>query len=242
MPQTHQPQTGWMRLGLVMSPYLATVPRTWPAQTGRMRPGWPEVPRTSARPTGVCRRRRFRLRWRGSRFLVRRSRLPGPRTPRPPCRLLPPTSTPQAGRFLTGALPSRAGQTGWSQRRAPLSRPDQTRVYLMRAHRAGLVGVPRTRVHPMGTHRVRLVGVPRTRVHPMGVHRVRLPGRRCLGPGVPRRLLCRRCLRSRRWRRPAHSGLPRPRPPNNQPNRFSRTSRAGRVSRFSRAGLAGRAG
>ena len=84
-----------------------------------------------------------------------------------------------------------------------------------------------------------LVGVPRTRALPMGARRVGLPRRRCLGPGVPRRLLCRRCLRSRRWCRPAHSGLPRPRPPSSQPNRFSRTSRAGRVSRFSRAGLVG---
>ena len=213
------------------------MPRTWPAQTGWIRPGWTEVPRTSARPTGVRRRRRLRLRWQVSRFLVRRSRLPGPRTLRPPCRLLPPTSTPQTGQPLTGALPSRAGQTGWSQRRAPLSRPDQTRA-------------PQVRVS--------LVGVPRARVLLMGAHWVRLPRRRRLRPGGPRRrYLCRRCLRSRRWRRPAHSGLPRPRPPSNQPNQFSRAgrpsqvshpnranraSRAGRVSRFSRAGLAGRAG
>ncbi|OLO58239.1 hypothetical protein BKH23_13305, partial [Actinomyces oris] len=71
------------------------------------------------------------------------------------------------------------------------------------------------RVRPM---RVRLVGAPRTRVRPMGAHRVRLPRRRRLGSGGPRRLLCRRCLRSRRWCRPAHSGLPRPRPPSNQPS------------------------
>ena len=212
------------------------MPRTWPAQTGWIRPGWTGVPRTSARPTGVRRRRRLRLRWQVSRFLVRRSRLPGLRTPRRPCRLLPPTSTPQAGRFLTGALPSRAGQTGWSQRRAPLSRPDQTRVYLMRVRpmRVRLVGAPRTRVLPM---RVRLVGVPRTRVRPMGAHRVRLPRRRRrrLRPGGPCRLLCRRCLRCRRWCRPAHSGLPRPRPPSNQPNQFSRAGRPSQVSHPNRA-------
>ena len=249
-----------------MSPYLATVPRTWPAQTGRMRPGLTEMARTSARPTGVRRRRRFRLRWRGSRFLVRWSRLPGLRTLRPPCRLLPPTSMPQTGRLLTGALPSRpplsrARQTGWPQRRAPLSRPDRTRPPQVRVlpMRVCLVGLLRTRVPPMGAHQsearpmrvclVRLVGVLL-----MGARRVGLPRCRCLGSGGPRRLLCRRCLQSRRWLRPAHSGLPRPRSPSNQPNRSSRTSRAGRpsqvshpnranrVSRFSRAGLAGRVG
>ena len=114
----------------------------------------------------------------------------------------------------------------------------------MGTHRVRLVGLLRTRVPPMGAHQsearpmrvclVRLVGVLL-----MGARRVGLPRRRCLGSGGPRRLLCRRCLRSRRWCRPALSGLPRPRSPSSQPNRFSRTSRAGRVSRFSRAGLVG---
>ena len=101
------------------------------------------------------------------------------------------------------------------------------------------------RVRPMRVCLVRLVGVPRTRVRPMGALRVRLPRRRRLGPGVPRRLLCRR------WRRPAHSGLPHPRPPSNQPNQVSRASRPsqanragqgsrdGRPSRFSRASRVG---
>ena len=117
----------------------------------------------------------------------------------------------------------------------------------MGTHRVRLVGLLRTRVPPMGAHQsearpmrvclVRLVGVLL-----MGARRVSLPRRRRLGSGGPRRLLCRRCLRSRRWCRPALSGLPRPRSPSSQPNRFSRTSRAGRVSRFSRAGLVGRVG
>ncbi|WP_143223349.1 polymorphic toxin type 15 domain-containing protein [Actinomyces oris] len=144
--------------------------------------------------------------------------------------------------LLTGALPSRpplsrARQTGWPQRRAPLSRPDQTRP-------------PQVRAHPMRVCLVRLVGVLL-----MGALRVGLPRRRRLGSGGPRRLLRRRCLRSRRWCRPAHSGLPRPRPPNNQvsradrpirtsqanrDNRFSRVSRADRASRVSRFSLVGR--
>ena len=85
----------------------------------------------------------------------------------------------------------------------------------------------------MGARRVRLGGAPRVRVHPMGAHRAGLPRRRRLGPGGPRRLLRRRCLRSRR---PARSGQPRPRPPSNQLNQPSRTSRANQAGRVSRAG------
>ena len=86
----------------------------------------------------------------------------------------------------------------------------------------------------MGAHRVRLVGAPRTRAHRAG-----LP--RCLRPGGPRRLL-RRLLRRRCLsRRPAHSGLPRPRPPSNQPNQPSTTSQAGRPNRPNQASRASRA-
>ena len=192
---THQPRTGWTRLGRV------GVSRRW------------------AYPTGGLRGCRFRVR----RCRLRWSRLPGPRTPRRPCRLQPPTSTPQ-----TGTPPSRTLQTGQSRRRALLSRPDQIRVRPMRA--------PQT-----GARRAGLVGAPRTQVHPMGVHRAGLPRRRRLGRGGPRRLLRRRCLRSRR---PAHSGLPRPRPPSNQPNQPSTTSQpnqASRASQFSQAGRANQA-
>ena len=171
------------------------------------------VSRRGEHPTGVPRGR-----------LLRWSRLPGPRTPRPPCRLQPPTSTPQ-----TGTPPSRTLQTGQSRRRALLSRPDQIRVRPMRA--------PQT-----GARRAGLVGVSRARVHPMGAHRAGLPRRRRLGPGGPRRLLRRRCLS----RRPARSGLPRPQPPSNQPNQPSTTSQASRVvsraGQLSQASQAGRFG
>ena len=105
----------------------------------------------------------------------------------------------------------------------------------------GMVGVPRTRVLPMGMLQVNLVGVCRLRslrAHPSS--------RRRLRPSCPRRLLCRRYLRSGRWCRPIQSGLSRPRPPShqhhhlNQPSRTSQPSRAKRAKRFSRVSQAGR--